>query len=124
MIMDNRFKILILNLIGLTIAILPTFLAVISYFPIWKERGTATMISAFSLCLVLVAFLPLMRFMKAHLKSPSATTVWFITFIMFCFLSRIADDMTIISFVGFISNLTASFFFSLARMRKENPDEE
>ena len=122
--MDNRAKVFVLNIIGLTIAVVPTLLAVISYFPIWKERGAATMVSAISLCLILVAFIPLMRFMKSLLKSPSATTVWFILFILFCFLSKIANDMTIISFVGFISNLTASFFFSLARMRKENADEK
>ena len=122
--MDNRAKVFVLNIIGLTIAVVPTLLAVISYFPIWKERGAATMVSAISLCLILVAFIPLMRFMKSLLKSPSATTVWFILFILFCFLSKIANDMTIISFVGFISNLTASFFFSLALMRKENADEK
>ena len=41
--------------------------------------------------------------------------MWLIAFILFLSLSRIADEMTVISFVGLISNLIGSLIFKLAR---------
>ena len=121
--MSDRNRKLLFSAIGIILAVVPTALAVLSYFPLWRERGTATMVSGVSLIMIMVAALPLMRYMKQIFKSPSVTTLWFATFIIFSFLSKIAEDMTVIAFVGFISNLAASLFFAIAKMRKEPTDE-
>jgi hypothetical protein len=41
--------------------------------------------------------------------------MWFLIFISFFLLSRIAREMTVISFVGFVTNLLGSVFFRIAR---------
>ena len=51
------------------------------------------------------------------LQSFSSYVMWLLLFLLFLGLSRIADQMTVISFVGFISNLIGSFFFAAAKRR-------
>ena len=40
--------------------------------------------------------------------------MWFCAFVIFLILSRIADEVTVISFVGFVTNLIGAIFFRLA----------
>ncbi len=74
----------------------------------------ATVISGFSLLLLVLAAAPLFNVIKRMLRTPSAPVLWFIIFIAFLMLSRIADEMTVISFVGLVSNLLGAVFFRLA----------
>ena len=108
--------------LGLIFSIVPVLTAILLYFPIWNERGGGTVLSGFALLLLLLAFVPLFRMIKAALKSPSSYTMWFIVFIIFFMLSKIADEMTVISFVGFVGNFVGSLFFKAAR-RIERRDE-
>ena len=105
-------------LIGLTVSTLPVTAAIISYFPIWANRGTASVISGFSVFLLILAFVPAIKLVKRILSSPSAPLMWFIVFVIFFMLSEIAKDMTVISFVGFSGNLAGAFFFRLADKNK------
>ncbi|MBE6644637.1 MAG: hypothetical protein E7612_04565 [Ruminococcaceae bacterium] len=102
------------TLIALAVSILPVSAVILTYFPIWAERGGATVLSGFSLLLMFMAAVPAVRFFKKIIASPSAPLIWFISFVLFFSLSRIAEDMTVISFVGFISNLVGAVFFKLA----------
>ena len=111
---------IIFKSLGLIISILPPFLAVISYFPIWKERGAEVMLSGISLFLILISAIPLFRMIKSVLRSPSAPIIWFLIFVLFFALSKIADDITVIAFVGFVSNLIGSLLFKFAKtLRKD-----
>lgn len=119
--MYNPAKVFILRAIGLIFSTLPPLFAVISHFPIWKERGAETILSGLSLLLIIISFVPLMRTLKSLLKSPSSPIIWLIIFIVFFALSKIAEDVTVIAFIGFISNLIGAIFFALARkeLKKE-----
>ncbi len=112
----------VFSALGLIFSIVPVLTAILLYFPIWNERGGSSVLSGFALLLLLLAFAPLFRMVKAVLKSPSAHTMWFIVFIVFFMLSKIADEMTVISFVGFVGNIVGSLFFKAAR-RVERRDE-
>jgi nicotinamide riboside transporter PnuC len=46
--------------------------------------------------------------------------MWFIIFITFMLLSRIADEVTVISFIGFVGNLIGAACFKLARARRDD----
>ncbi len=46
--------------------------------------------------------------------------MWFLCFALFFSLSKIADEMTVISFVGFVSNLIGAGVFKLAGRSGEN----
>ena len=45
----------------------------------------------------------------------STHVMWLVLFILFFALSKIADQMIVISFIGFISNFISSFIFRAAR---------
>ncbi len=110
--------------LGLVFSVVPTMLAVLSYFPVWRERGGGAMLSGFTLCLILIAALPAVRLLKKVFESPSAPMIWLAAFIIFSALSRIAREMTVISFVGFTSNLIGAYFFTRARKAdKENENQ-
>lgn len=113
--MYDTKKQLILRILGLIISVIPPAIAVISFFPIWREGGAEVMLSGLALCLLLISAIPLFRTVKSVLRSPSAPIIWFIVFILFFALSKIADDITVIAFVGFVSNLIGAIFFNLAK---------
>jgi chromate transport protein ChrA len=117
-------KCLLFKILGTVSSVLPPFLAVISYFPIWKERGAGTMLSGFSLCLILLCIVPILRIIRNALKSPGAPILWFVFFIIFFALSKIASDMTVICFVGFVSNLIGALFFRLGKEKRGDMNEK
>ncbi len=105
----------LLRILGLTLSVLPPVLAVLSYFPIWIDRGDKSAVSGFALLLIAAALLPCYRVIRRVLHSPSAYMMWIIAFLVFALLSRIADEMTVISFVGAVSNSLGAVLFAIAR---------
>ncbi len=103
------------RLIGLILSVLPVLICVITYFPIWNERGSRAIISGFALLLIILSVLPFLRVIREYLKSPSAYVIWLFVFLFFLAVSEIADEMTVIAFVGFVGNLLGSVFFALAK---------
>ena len=120
--MSRSTKSLFLFLSGLLISVLPVAVAVISYFPVWSNKGAAAVISGFSLLLLLIAAMPLFKAIKSLTASFAVWSVWLIIFILFAALGSIADEMKIISFVGFISNLIGTVFFKLSKKIKDKEE--
>ena len=116
---DGVIKRAIFNLLGLIISILPVTIATLSYFPFWRGAGGGAVVSGFAVLLLILCACPLFRLVKRFLSSPSAERLWIIIFIIFFALSKIADQMTVISLVGAISNLVASVFFKLGGKKDE-----
>ena len=120
----NPTKRLLFNALGIAVSVLPVTVSIFSYFPIWIKRGNASVLSGISLLLICLAIVPIFKYLKEVIHSPSAPVMWLFSFIIFLLLSRIADEMTVISFIGFITNLVGAFFFKLARRYgKEERDE-
>lgn len=107
----------VLNLVGLIFSVVPPLVATLSYFPLFVEKGTGSVASGIALVLLIVSAVPLFKFVRRALDSPSARTVWLVAFVLFFTLGRIADEITVISFVGALSNLIAGIFFALAKRR-------
>lgn len=112
---DLRPKAILLTLLGLAFCTLPAMAAVLFYFPIWVDRGGAAALSGFTLFLMLLAISPMLKAIRHILRSPASHTMWFIAFVVFFALSSIAEEMTVICFVGFVSNLIGALFFKWAR---------
>lgn len=104
----------LLRLAGLVLSVLPPALATLSCFPLWRERGGGALLSGFTLLLLLFSILPLWRYLKAALASPAAWMLWGVLFLLFFFLSKIADEMAMIALVGFLSNLAGALAFRIA----------
>jgi hypothetical protein len=101
-------------ILALLFSTVPPLSAVISYFPIWAHRSSADALCGFTLLLILLCLLPFYNKLREVFKSPSVSVLWFCLFVLFFLLSRIAYEMTVISFVGFLGNLVGSLFFKLA----------
>ena len=108
----------ILHIVGFAMCIMPPAICTISYFPLWKESAQA--LSGGVLLLLIVSAWPLYKMLNDKLKSPSASALWLILFVVFFTLAKIADEMTVISFVGFISNAIGALIFKIADKEEEN----
>ena len=111
----NQAKRLLFNALGIAISVIPVSVAIFSYFPLWIARKDASLLSGISLILICLAIVPLFKYAKQFLRSPSAPIMWFLAFALFLLLSRIAEEMTVISFVGFTTNVIGSVCFKLAK---------
>lgn len=107
-------KYYIATLFALVLSTLPPIIAALSYFPFWRESGEGAIISGFTLMLLLIAAIPLFKLIKRMLASPSILFIWLIIYLLFSAAKNIADEMTVISFVGVVSNTVSTFIFKIA----------
>ena len=108
--------------LGLIFSIAPPIAATLSYFPLWKEAGDSARLSGFCVLLIILSLSPFIRHLKERFRSPSAHTVWLILFIVFFAVSTVANEMKVISLVGFIGNLIGAFFFKLSEGANSEDD--
>ena len=120
----NPTKRLLFNALGIMISVIPVTVSIFSYFPLWIARKDARVLSGISLLLICLAIVPLFKYLKQFLHSPSTPIMWFISFIIFLMLSKIADEMTVISFIGFTTNLIGMLFFKIARKYSKEEEDE
>ena len=111
----NPTRRLLFNALGLLISTVPVSIAILSYFPIWAHRGDSSILSGVSLVLIAIASIPFYKHIRNALRSASVPLMWFFSFLVFLLLSRIADEMTVISFVGFVTNVVGALFFKQAK---------
>ena len=111
----NIFVSLGLHIAGFLLCVLPPAICTLSYFPLWRDVGYESCISGGVALLLIICALPIYRLIKKLITSYSSYLVWLILFILFLGLSRIADQMTVISLVGFIGNLLGAICFRIAR---------
>lgn len=116
--MSERTKYLILYVLGLAICIVPPAVAVLLNFPIWIQKSSAATLSGLSLILLVLSCIPFYKAILAYIKSASSPVMWLILFV-FCFLfGSIVHEMTIISFVGVISNTVGAVIFKISKKYK------
>ena len=110
----SKFKFYAVTVFALALSTLPAIFTTLAYFPLWRERGTGAFLSGFTLVLLLVAIAPIFKLVRRMLASPSILFVWLFLFLTFFLLKSIADEMTVIAFVGLISNTAAALLFKFA----------
>lgn len=113
-----------LNLLGILFCTVPPISATLLYFPLWRARSGIAAISGFTLLLILLSLMPLIKVIKYIFRSPSVHVMWFFAFILFLLLSKIADEVTVIAFTGFVGNLIGAMLFSLAKKGEKYTDEK
>ena len=113
--LNGRTGYIICNIAGLIFCTVPVTVAILLYFPIWINKGASSLLSGCSLLLLLMAASPVIKIIKRLFRTPSSYVMWFIAFIIFFMLSEISKDMTVICFVGFVSNLVGAVFFKLSK---------
>ena len=104
-----------LHILGFLLCILPPAICTLNYFPIWREVGYESCIAGGVALLLALCAIPLYKLIAERLKSFSSYLMWLVLFLLFFGMSRIADQMTVICFVGFVSNLMGAVCFHIAK---------
>lgn len=107
----------VLHFIGLMLCVVPAAVCTLMYFPLWKEGGYASCIAGGTALLLAICALPIFKLISKRLSSVSSYMIWLMVFLLFFAMSKIAEQMTVISFVGFVSNLIGAAFFAASRRK-------
>ena len=113
----NVFVTFGLHILGFMLCILPPAVFTLMYFPLWKSVGYEYCIAGGVALLLALCMIPLYKFIRQRLESYSSYLLWLVLFLLFFGLSRIADQMTVISFAGFVGNLAGALCFYIAKRR-------
>ena len=105
---------LILLIVGFILCVAPPAICTLTYFPIWRMSGYASCIAGGTALVLVVCFIPICKFVSRVIKSYSSYVMWLCFFLIFFALSKIAEQMTVISLVGFVGNLLGEVCFRLA----------
>ena len=117
---NNRFFVnLCLHIAGLCCCILPPAICTLAYFPLWKEAGGGAVIAGGCALILVLCAMPLYKLLHSALRSSASYIIWLVAFLTFFALSRIADQMTVISFAGLVGNLVGAILFKLGGQRNE-----
>lgn len=116
----TKTKYYALTALSVAVSVIPVAAATLSYFSLWSERGGAAVLSGGALILMLLASAPIFKLIKRALASPSIPLIWLVFFLLFFTLRSIADEITVISLVGFISNSIGALIFKFASRYKVN----
>lgn len=111
----NKHTYLILHILGLISCILPPAAATLSYFPLWKSDGGGKTLAGGAVLLLIMSAYPLIKWIKRHISEISSYMLWLILFLLFFTLSKIAAEMTVICFAGFIGNSIGAVLFYLSK---------
>jgi hypothetical protein len=104
-----------LHILGFLLCIVPPAVCTLNYFPLWREAGYASCIAGGTALLLALCVVPIYKLIRRGLLSFSSYMMWLLLFLLFFGMSRIAEQMTVISFVGFIGNLLGAVCFYIAK---------
>ena len=107
-----------LHILGLALCILPPAVCTLLYFPMWQSAGGGRAFSGVCAFFVIISALPLYKALKALFRSPASYVTWILIFLFCFFFSRIAEEATVISFVGALSNIVGAVLFRIAKRRE------
>ena len=102
---------------GIICSVVPPIVATLSYFPLWQTKDAETVVSGICAVLLILSALPLIRILIAKMRTPSATVLWSILFLLFFSLCRIAEEICVISCAGMVGGALGSVFFRLGKAR-------
>lgn len=89
---------------GLVISILAPLVAAATQFPVWTENVDRGQIGGMFVFVALLCMIPLFNHLKIALKSPSSCLLWTIIFVCTWALSKIIQQLIIVSLVGTVAN--------------------
>ncbi len=112
--MTPKLKSRILYLLGMLVCILPCGICTLEYFPLWLNAGGGQTLSALAVLVLLLCAVPLKKFIKKYLKSPSAWSMWLVLLVFLLLFKSITDGLLNIALVAFPTNLLGAVLFKIS----------
>lgn len=113
--MNNLVRRILLISGGIILSVVPVAVSILLYFPLWLERGDGSVISGFAVLLLALAAIPLFKLARRALSSPSAWMMWLFMLFTFLAMSKIADEMIVISLLGCVGGALGAILFNLSK---------
>jgi hypothetical protein len=113
----------VLQGVALSVDVLPALIATLTQFPVWIEQSAEATVSGIVLVFGFLACIPLIKQIKAFIKSPSAPIMWCVLYLGLVVLRNIIDQMVVVCFVGMISNAIGTVIYKYGTALI-NKDEE
>ena len=110
---ENLGRFVIFKTLGILACTVPPTVAILTYFPLWLGGSGTAVLSGVAVLLCTLAHVPLFRAFKRLFTSSATWAMWLFIFILFLLLSKITEQMTVIAFVGFISNSIGAILFKI-----------
>ena len=95
-------------------------IATLTQFPIWVERSAGSTVSGVFVMLALLSAVPLFKFFRGKLRTPSVPIMWLLAFAFLSGLNAIISEMVLITFVGAVSNGLGWVLFKIAGEEEKN----
>lgn len=105
------------RILGLLLCVLPPVIATLEYFPLWLGDKRST-VSAFTVILLFLAGIPILRLIRHRLRSPSAWMLWLVLWLFLTLFRPIAAAMETIALVSFPTSLAGAVCFRIAEHKK------
>lgn len=121
--MRNTTKGKIIKGSALAVDVVAPFVATLSQFPIWIEKGSQATMSGLFLVFAFLSCIPFLTQIKKWLKSPSVPILWLVFFVVFKCLSNIIDQMSFICMVGAVANLGGAGLYIFGNSIENKPDK-
>lgn len=121
--MSNVLKGRLLKALALIFDIVPPFVATLAQFPVWVETSAEATVSGLFIVLAFISCIPLLKHIKAFIKSPSIPILWLIIFILLSALNNIIDQMIVVCFVGLISNTIGTVIYKIGSAIAKREEE-
>lgn len=106
-----------LAICGYALCTLPAAISVLEFFPLWLKSGEKRL-SALALMLLLIAFIPALRALRRHLRSPSALLVWLLLFLFICAFRAVIDELFTISLIALAGSVPGTACLLLSKRIK------
>ena len=114
----------LLYLFGTVISVGAPAAVTVCYFPLWHSEGGGAALSGFTLFILLICSIPLLKLITRVFSTPSAPVVWLFVFIFFLLFERIAKEVTVIALAGTVSNVIGAILFKAADHKRGISDEK
>ena len=113
-----------LHILGFSFCIVPPTVAALCYFPFWVTKDAGTVLAGGGVLVVTLCAFPLYKSIRKVLETSSSYVMWLILFCLFFALSRVANEMTVISLVGLMGNLAGALCFLVAKSKVRRSSNE
>jgi hypothetical protein len=77
-----------------------------------------------ALLLLIAAWVPVTKLFRRIFSSPASYTMWLVIFLVFFALSAIAEQVKVISFVGFMGNALGALCFKACGSKRMGGENE